>query len=229
MSSLIIVGAGGFGLEVAAYAQNCIAAGRLSVELKGFLDDTKSVGTLHYGLPVLGGTTTAIDPEALYILALGDPAHRQTLHAKLTANGAKFATLVHPMAYVAPTAQISEGSILAPFSFAGPLTQIGKHVVINIYASVAHETSIGDFTVLSPYAGTHAAATMGETVFLGAHAVITKDVHIGNKAKIAAGAVAYNDIPADVTALGNPARFSSLLKNSKNKINDEQSRLGSRD
>lgn len=47
----------------------------------------------------------------------------------------------------------------------------------------------------------------GRRRFLGAHATVTKDVIVGPHAKLAAGAVAYNDIPESANALGNPARF----------------------
>lgn len=210
MTSLIIVGAGGFGLEAAAYALDITQSNRTSFELKGFLDDTKPTGTLHHGLPVLGGTSGPIDREALYVIALGAPEHRRALHTKLAAQGAVFTTLVHPSAYVASTARIEDGAILAPFSFAGPQSRIGAQAVLNIYASVAHESQVGDYTILSPYAGTHANADLGEGVFLGAHATVTKDVRVGARAKLAAGAVAYNDIPEGANALGNPARFRDV-------------------
>lgn len=201
MSSLIIIGAGGLGLEVAAYAHDC------GFTLKGFLDDTKPVGTPHGGVPVLGPTDKLIDAQAEYLIAVGDPASRRFLAERLAAQGAKFATLLHPASYIATGSQIGAGSVIAPFAFVGPQSRIGSHALLNIYASVAHESTLGDYVTLCPYAGTHAAANVEEEAFLGAHAVATKDVRIGARAKLAAGAIAYTDIPAGATALGNPARF----------------------
>lgn len=210
MTSLIIVGAGGFGLEVAAYAQDCVSAGCAAFAPKGFLDDTKPVGTLHHGLPVLGGTASTLDPEALYVIAVGDCLHRRTLCEKLSAKGARFATLIHPSAYVASTSHIAEGCVLAPFAFAGPASRIGAQCILNIYASVAHDSTLGAWCTLSPYAGTHGGSVLGEAVFMGAHATVTNGVSVGNEAKIAAGAVAYNDIPEGTIAMGNPARFRAV-------------------
>lgn len=207
MTALIIIGAGGFGLEVAAYANDMTRQGTASFEIKGFLDDTKPVDARHGDLPILGGTDTAVDPDALYAIALGTPVHRRALHQKLAARGARFAKLVHPSAHVAATATIGEGSILAPFTFAGPSSRIGPQCVLNIYASVAHESDLAPYCVLAPYAGTHAEACLGEGVFLGAQAVVTRAVKIGNNAKVAAAAVAYADIPDGANAIGNPARY----------------------
>lgn len=207
MSSLIIVGAGGFGLEVAAYAKDCFEAGLLIHEPKGFLDDTKQAGTLHGGLPILGNSDSKIDAESFYLVAIGDPSSRRLLTEKITARGARFATLLHPAAYIADTAKTGEGTVMAPFSFAGPESQVGKHVLVNIYASVAHESLIGDFVTLSPYAGTHASSVINDGVFLGAHSTVTNGVKIGKHAKLASGAVAYNDVLEYASAIGNPARF----------------------
>ncbi len=200
MSGIIIVGAGGFGLEVAAYARDA------GFKVRGFLDDFKQPGTMHGGDPVLGSTDAAIEKDALYLVALGNPAARRKLAGKLAGKDARFATLVHPLAYAAPSAQIGTGSVLAPFSFAGPEATIGDHVLLNIYASVAHESSVGAYGVLAPYSGTHAGARLDEEVFLGTHAVVTNGVQIGARAKLAAAAVAYDTVPEGAFALGNPAR-----------------------
>jgi sugar O-acyltransferase (sialic acid O-acetyltransferase NeuD family) len=206
MTSLILLGAGGFGLELLTYAQDCIKAGTLSCTIKGFLDDTKPVGTQHGGAPVLGPTDTRLDKEALYMIAIGTPPGRKALANKVWAQGGKLATLIHPRAYAAATAHIGDGSILAPFSFAGPECVIGENVMLNLYASVAHESHVGQHSVLSPYAGTQARAKLADCVFCGAHTAITYGVTVGNGTKIAAGSVVYSDLAAGAEAFGNPAR-----------------------
>lgn len=209
MTTLIIIGAGGFGFEVAAYAED-IAKHDHSLTIKGFLDDTKPVGAFHAGYPILGGTTTAIDPAAHYIIALGQPHHRQTLTEKFAARGVRWARLVHPLAYVAATAKIGQGGIVAPFAFIGPETVLHDQVLVNVHATVGHEAQIGAFAVLSPYANINGAARLGDGVFVGSNATIVNGATIGTRSKISAGAVVYSDIPAGVRALGNPARYGAL-------------------
>ncbi|GAA2393820.1 sugar O-acetyltransferase [Dactylosporangium salmoneum] len=48
--------------------------------------------------------------------------------------------------------------------------------------------------------------TIGDNVWIGGMAVICPGVTIGNNSVIGAGSVVTKDIPADVVALGNPAR-----------------------
>ncbi len=207
MTSLILVGAGGFGLEVAAYAEDMRRNGQATFEPKGFLDDSKPVGTMHAGLPVLGSTTMVCEPSALYVIAVGAPKGRQALANLIKGKGGALVTLVHPTAYVAPSAYLGTGCVLAPFSFAGPECRIEENALLNLYASVAHESIVGAHGVLSPYAGTHAGARLGEGVFLAAHSVVTNGVALGDGAVVAAGSVVYSDIPAGGQAFGNPARL----------------------
>ncbi len=207
MSNLIIAGAGGFGLEVAASAEDIARAGKQALTLKGFLDDTKPAGTKHAGYPVLGPTDLPPERDAVYAIAVGTPEGRRLLAGRLLARGARFATLLHPACHVAATAQIGAGSVLAPFSLAGPETHIGMHTVFNVYATAGHESRIGAFCVLSPYASVHGSATLGSGVFLGGQAFVTARVTVGDNAKISAGSIVYNDIPSDALAMGNPAVF----------------------
>jgi sugar O-acyltransferase (sialic acid O-acetyltransferase NeuD family) len=206
MDHLIIASAGGFALEVVAYAEDIVRAGKASFAIKGFLDDTKVKDARHAGYPVLGAIDMPVDPKALYIIGIGAPEVRKAVAGTLTAKGAQFATLIHPQSYVATSAKIGAGSIITPFAFVGPEAQIGNHCLLNVHSSAGHESCIGDYCVLAPYAGTHAQAVLGEEVFMGSNACITLRMKVGARAKIAAGAVVYNDVAPDMLALGNPAR-----------------------
>lgn len=203
---LVIVGAGGFGLEVAAYAEDIIRARGADFSIAGFLDDTKAAGALHGGYPVLGGTDGVLDTTALYVVALGMPRHRRALTEKLQGRGARFATLMHPAAYVAGSASVGVGSILAPFTFIGPQVKLGAQVVVNVSAVVGHEAQVGDYAVLSPHADIHGGARLAEDVFVGSGGTVTNGRSVGARSRVSAGAVLFEDIPADVTVRGNPAR-----------------------
>lgn len=48
--------------------------------------------------------------------------------------------------------------------------------------------------------------TIGEDVWIGGGAIICPGVHIGDRTVIGAGAVVTRSLPADVVAVGNPAR-----------------------
>jgi sugar O-acyltransferase (sialic acid O-acetyltransferase NeuD family) len=204
MSDLIIIGAGGFGLEVAAYAEDMTRAGKADFVVKGFLDDIKMPSSRHAGYPVLGKIEPPFDSEISYVIAIGIPDSRKILAGKL--GGARLASIIHPQSYVAGSAEISPGTVVAPFAFVGPEARIGNHCVLNTHTCVGHESRVGDYCVLSPHAGLQGGAQLGEGVFLGSQVYITR-VTIGNRARVAAGAVVYIDVPPEALALGNPAAF----------------------
>lgn len=52
--------------------------------------------------------------------------------------------------------------------------------------------------------------TVGNNVMIGAGAKVLGPLHIGDNSKIAAGSVVLNDIPANSTAVGTPARVVKL-------------------
>ena len=52
--------------------------------------------------------------------------------------------------------------------------------------------------------------TIGNGVVIGAEAIILGNIHIGDNARIGAGAVVTKSVPANSTVVGNPARIVVL-------------------
>lgn len=206
-TSIVIVGAGGFGREVLQYAVETYGA-MAHVTIKGFLDDAITDLTL-FGLdvPVLStidGYTPTADDRVL--IAVGDPSTREGLASRLAARGAAFTSLVHPRAYLSGTASIGVGCIVAPFASVGAHATVGDHSVLTFYASVGHDATVGRWCALSPHSVANGASRLGDGVFLGSHAIVNPGQAVGERAKVAAGAVVYRAVPAHSLAVGNPAR-----------------------
>ena len=201
--SLVIVGAGGFGREVVQYVRD---AGQ--DEVIGFLDDRDDAVTGWADLPAWLGPlgTHQVRPDVAYVIGVGKPSVRAALAAALERAGARFASVIHPSAYVPATAQIGVGSILAPGAHVGPYARLGEHSVLNVLASVGHDATVGRATVFSPYAVINGAAVIGDEVLLGTRATILAGVTVGSSAQIAAGAVVYRDVASFALAQGDPAR-----------------------
>ncbi|MFA7431216.1 MAG: NeuD/PglB/VioB family sugar acetyltransferase [Rhodospirillaceae bacterium] len=214
MLKILIAGAGGFGREVLTYALDAIAAGRLDATVAGFLDDTDP-DLSPFGLDI--GVVGCIDAYApadgeAVVVAIGNPAARAAVAAGLEQRGARFVSVIHPLAWVAPTAQVGAGCIVAPFATVGPWAKIGRHVVINTHAGVGHDVVLGDAVEMAPHAVCNGWTSLGPQVFVGSGAVLTARLEIGAGAKVAAGAVVYSRVPEGVTAMGNPARMMPLPK-----------------
>lgn len=202
---ILIVGAGGFGREVANYAQDA------GLVVEGFLDDhaTGLVG----GIQVLGRIEDAgtWSSRAGHVIAVGDAVSRQRLAGRVAAAGGQLATVVHPTAYVARDAALGDGVILCPFALVGTNATIGDNVAINTYASVGHDATIGAHCVFSPYSVVNGAVVLEEAVFLGTHATVVPGRRVGRRTKIAAGGFVTRDVGPGFLVSGNPARGREMF------------------
>lgn len=207
---IIVIGASGFGCEVAQYVRD-VAKRHPEFRLRGFLDDDpgkKAKITRTLGMEVIGDTLTyAIQEKDRFLIALGDPKTRKRLSCRLAERGGRFFTLIHPTAYIAPTAKLGEGCIIGPFANVGSFATLDDHVLLNLYASAGHDTRIGSCAVISPYASANGGSIIEEGVFVGSHAVVTPNKMVGAQSKVAAGAVVYRDVPELSLATGNPAKM----------------------
>jgi sugar O-acyltransferase (sialic acid O-acetyltransferase NeuD family) len=209
VKDIIIVGASGFGCELAQHVLD-VAAGRADIRLKGFVDDDPAkqaeIGAV-LAVRVIGDTLAyAIQENDRFLISLGDPNLRKLLSERLGARGARFFSLIHPTAYVAPSATLGAGCIIGPFANVGSNARLGEHVMLNLYASAGHDTHVGSCSVISPYGIANGGSVIGERVLFGTHAVVTPNRKVGDQSHVAAGAVVYRDVPELTLAAGNPAK-----------------------
>lgn len=206
---LIIIGAGGYGRELLQYVSD-----EGSFVVRGFLDDKSPEQlSLPAGYPVLGTVSGyAPRPGELFVLAVGEPASRAKIGRRFQEQGARFATIIHPRAYVASSATIGEGSVVAPFASVGAGATLGELTLVHFYASVAHDAKVGRFSALSPYSVVNGEGRLGEAVFMGSGAIVNPLKAVGHYSKVAAGAVVYQDVPEWSIAAGNPAKSRVLMR-----------------
>ena len=102
---------------------------------------------------------------------------------------------------------LAEGVKMGHFSYIGNAT-IGKN------------TNIGAGTITCNYDGVKKHPTViGEDVFIGSDTMLVAPLNIGDHASTGAGAVVTKDVPADMLAVGMPAR--SIRKNWRSMKKDE--------
>jgi sugar O-acyltransferase (sialic acid O-acetyltransferase NeuD family) len=207
MDRVFVVGAGGFGRELMLYVQDLQGRGA-RFEIAGFLDDNPdALSGVGAAAPIVG-SIDGHSPSSTerFAIGVGDPAVRRRIASTLSQRGAKYLTVVHPQAWVAPDAQLGEGCVLAPFTFVGPGASLGDQVLLNCFASVGHDADVEKFSVLSPYAVINGAAKLGQQVFLGTHATVVAGKKVGAYSKVSAGSVALRDVPAGALVSGNPGK-----------------------
>ena len=98
---MIIIGAGGLAVELVQYLTKIHGSDVLD-RVVGFLDDDprRRRQNIPYGEVIGTISEHRVDPTIEYILAIGKPLVRKRTAELLGNRGARFATLIHPLASV---------------------------------------------------------------------------------------------------------------------------------
>jgi sugar O-acyltransferase (sialic acid O-acetyltransferase NeuD family) len=211
MKPIVIWGIGGQAREVAQLIADIEARQPDTWVLQGFVVDAQAATRNPSPLPgpVLGGMDWWLaNPDVWGVVAVGNPAIRRQIIQRLQqANPAlRFATLVHPLAWVAPSASLGQGSVVFAQSCVSTQVQVGQHASINLACTLSHDTVLGDCVSLGPGVHLCGGVNIGNDCELGAGVNVIPNVHIEPGVTVGAGAVVTRQLPAGVTAVGVPAR-----------------------
>ncbi len=209
MKKLFIIGAGGFGREIAWLAERINKIFQVW-EIEGFLDDNEALhGTMQDGYPVLGGCNYLKDvkEEVYAVAAIGSARVKKAVVDRLAEyRYVRFATLIDPSVIHSGRVEIGEGSIICAGTILTVDIRIGKHVIINLDCTVGHDAEIGNYTTIYPSVNISGNVTVGEEAELGTGTQIIQGKRIGDRAVLGAGTVVIRDIESDCTAVGSPAK-----------------------
>jgi sugar O-acyltransferase (sialic acid O-acetyltransferase NeuD family) len=203
----IIVGAGGFGRELALAVEIDIALN--GGALLGFLDDTPNPLGTHAARypPVLGPIRTfAHSNEYTLLLGISDPVLKMQVVKDVETKGGTFGSFVHPQAHVLRTSTLGRGSIFCRHASASADAKIGDFVLMNSFSGAAHDCVVGAGTTISSFVDICGRATLGQEVFVGSHATVLPGVLIGDRARVGAGAVVVRNVKRGQTVFQPAAR-----------------------
>lgn len=207
-SSLFIVGAGGLGREVLAWAHE-IPPEKRSWEVKGFLNSiSSSLDGYDVDFPILGDSLDFnFTGNEFVICAIGDPKGKLSLCRTLVKRGARFTSIVHPCALVSPSAQIRPGCIIATDALVSPGARIGSFTTILGSTAIGADTVLEEGVTICGFCSVGAGAVIGEGAFLGSHAIVAPGTTVGAGARIGARTAVAGNIPAGSTFFGIPGRM----------------------
>lgn len=180
-------------------------------EVAGYFDKNKKDYN-PYSLEYLGdennSNATSILKSCNWFVAIGDNQIRYKIITSFLSKGLhKPLSIFHKSSVVSKKASIGYGTMFAAGAKANPLAVIGNGVICNTGSIIEHECKIGDFSHIGPGAVLAGNVYVGEMTFVGANSVVKQGVKIGNNVTIGAGTVVINDIPDNVTIVGNPGRI----------------------
>lgn len=206
MKNLLIVGAGGFGRELAGAAVAALGYGE-TFTLKGFLDDNPNALAGFVGYPPILGSVRDYTPEAddVFITALGDTTARAKCVASLTEKGAIFISLIDRAARLGPNVVVGAGCVIAAGAVLTADIRVGAHSCVFHNASVGHDTRIGSYAHIYAQVAIGGGVHIGDFARVYPGAVVVPRRKLGEGAVVGAGSVAFLDVPAHTTVMGNPA------------------------
>jgi len=153
--------------------------------------------------------------EAEIVISLGEPEYKVKMREKVEKEGFKLANVIHPTAWISPSAKIGLGVILR----AGVIIQadaiVGNNVTIMEYAGVGHDSVVGNNTQIAACVSIGGHCKIGENVYIATSVPVKDRVSIGSDSIIGMGAVVSRDVDENVIALGNPARAMKKKDDSK--------------
>ncbi len=198
-TAILVFGGGGHGKTLVELVQSLGC-----YRVIGVIDDVLAPGTRVVGVPVLGGPDLLPDLFKRGVRlavngvgGIGNPAVRVQIFEQLADAGFVCPTVVHPTAYVEPSAVLEPGVQVLAQAYVGSDSKIGFGTVINAGAVVSHDCQLGKVVNLSPGALLAGNVTVEDYAQIGMGATVNLHITIGRLARIGNGATVKADVPAE--------------------------------
>lgn len=211
MSSVIVVGAGGFGREVLDVLRD------QKTDIRGVVDDSPSSDNLRLleqqDVEYLGKTSELTERfatnEVEYLIGIGDGRIRRAIDEMHSALGFTSATAVHSSATFGHAVEIGPGSVICAGVRATTNIRIGRHVHLNLNVTVGHDVLVGSYASANPGAAISGAVSIGDSALIGANSFILQGVEVGADSIVGASAAVVKRVDPGTTVAGVPARLLS--------------------
>ena len=143
---------------------------------------------------------------------VGDSNPRQKIFETFKLLGHSFPVLIHPQAYVDPTAIVNEGVQIMAGSMIQADACIGQNVIINTRAVVEHDCIIEEHVHIAPGAVLCGKVHVAKGAFVACGANLSQGIHIGEGAVIGAGVSIVRNVAREQLVLPASLRYSNLIQ-----------------
>lgn len=202
---LVIIGASGHGKVAADCAEVLQQFGSIV-----FLDDRyPSLSALEHWkvVDISANAQIYADHQTTFFVAIGNNKIREKVYSELAKALLPVSTLVHPSAIVSRHSLIGEGTLVCANAVVNAFSNLGKGAILNTGASVDHDCAVGDFVHIGPGCRIAGQVNIGKGSFLGVASATVQCLNIGEHSILGAGSTLLQSLPANVTAVGAPAKI----------------------
>lgn len=197
-NDLVIVGSGG-------HAKMCIEllkhVGTFNVV--GIIDNHLEPGSTVHQLPVLGSdaTLSTLRSQGLTLAVNGVGTRkgcgpRKRVYEALVKLGYSLPALIHPSAFVEPTASLGQGVQVMMGALVGNDVKVGENVIVNSGAIVSHDSRIESHTHLAPGSILAGSVIIGASSLVGMGVTIFMGITVGERSVIPNGQHVFKNLEA---------------------------------
>ena len=201
---VLIVGAGGHAKVVFE-----LIAQDPQYRVVGLIDNFRS-GTA-FGVPILGADRDLPHLRQTGInqvfVAIGDNKRRLTLGRELQKEGFEIINAISSAATISRSAHIGVGVAIMSGAVLNADCRIDDFAVINSAAIIDHDCHIGEGAHVAPGCALAGNVKLGREAFLGTGTSVIPGISVGDGTIVGAGACLVRDLPANIIAMGVPARI----------------------
>lgn len=198
MTKVVIIGYSGHSFVV------CDIFKLLEFDILGYFE-LNEMDYNPFNLTYLGSESTIkVNDERQVFVAIGNNAIRERIAINLEYD---LVNAIHPNAVIADSVIVGLGVLVSANAVINSLSTIGNGAIINTGVIIEHECKVGAFAHIAPGAVLAGNVRVGDRSFIGANSVVKQGVVIGNDVIVGAGSVILNDVPDNVTIVGNPGRI----------------------
>ncbi|MEQ9467089.1 MAG: NeuD/PglB/VioB family sugar acetyltransferase [Ekhidna sp.] len=199
MKRLAIIGAGDLGQQIAYHATDS------GYQVVGFFDDF-----LQDALGKISDVIHSYENGAFDELMIGIGYKHMDIRATLFEKfhrSIPFAKIIHSSAYVDPSCQIGEGTLIYPGCVLDMNVVVGQNVSLNVSCTIAHDSEVGSHSMLSPGVVVSGFVKIDRQVNLGTGTKVIDNIEISKGVRTGAGAVVTENLSQPGLYVGVPARF----------------------
>jgi len=209
MKDIVILGAGGLGREVLFELRELNKRGA-DFNILGFADDSPGADRkIIHGICVLGGSDwlKRYDKPLCVVIAVGSARVRRMLFERIRSNAnLSFPNIIAHDVICSENVSFGEGCIVCFSDVFTVDISLGSFVLINNGCTVGHDAVLDNFVTLYPGVNVSGNVNIKEGCEIGAGSCIIPGKTVGENTIVGAGAVVIDNLPADCTAVGVPAR-----------------------
>ncbi len=146
--------------------------------------------------------------SAKFTLGLGEPKLRALLASRFVELGGEFTTVISSKSQIGSfNTKIGKGCQIMQNVLITNDVSIGDGVLINLKSSISHNTIIGDNVEIACGVTISGRCNIQDNVFIGSNSVLNSDLKIGANSILGSGSVVIDNVPENVTVVGNPSRI----------------------